>query len=115
MNIIINEIDRQAIPVVFVLDDFHTIQAQAILEMITYLLDHMSPQLHLVILTRTDPLLPLSRLRVRNQLTEIRADQLRFTREEIATFLNKAMGLSCQPVILRPWKGGRKDGSPAYN
>ncbi len=61
--------------------------------MITYLLDHASPQLHLVILTRTDPPLPLSRLRVRNQLVEIRADQLRFTREEIATFLNEAMGL----------------------
>ncbi len=61
--------------------------------MITYLLDHMPPQMHLVLLSRTDPPLPLSRLRVRNQLVEIRADQLRFTREEIATFLNEAMGL----------------------
>ena len=61
--------------------------------MITYLLDHVPPQMHLVLLSRTDPPLPLSRLRVRNQLVDIRADQLRFTRDEIALFLNEAMGL----------------------
>ena len=94
LNILINEIDRQAVPFVLVLDDFHTIQAQPVLEMVTHLLEHMPPQMHLVLLTRTDPPLPLSRLRVRSQLAEIRADQLRFTREEIATFLNEAMGLS---------------------
>ncbi len=93
LNILINEIDRCATSLILVLDDFHTIQAQPVLEMITYLLDHVSPQMHLVLLSRTDPPLPLSRLRVRNQLVEIRADQLRFTREEIATFLNEAMGL----------------------
>lgn len=93
LNILINEIDRQAAPFVLVLDDFHTIQAQPVLEMVTHLLEHMPPQMHLVLLTRTDPPLPLSRLRVRSQLAEIRADQLRFTREEIATFLNEAMGL----------------------
>ena len=93
LNIIINEFDRYAAPFVLVLDDFHTIQAQPVLEIITYLLDHAPSQMHLVILTRTDPLLPLSRLRVRNQLAEIRADQLHFTREEIATYLNEAIGL----------------------
>ena len=93
LNILINEIDRQAAPFVLVLDDFHTIQAQPVLEMVAYLLDHIPAQMHLVLLTRTDPPLPLSRLRVRSQLAEIRADQLRFTREEIAAFLNEAMGL----------------------
>jgi LuxR family maltose regulon positive regulatory protein len=93
LNILINEIDRQATPFVLVLDDFHTIQAQPVLEMVSHLLEHMPPQMHLVLLTRTDPPLPFSRLRVRNQLAEIRADQLRFTREEIAIFLNEAMGL----------------------
>ena len=53
----------------------------------------MPPQLHLMLLSRTDPPLPLSRLRVRGQLVDIRADQLRFTREEIASFLNEVMGL----------------------
>ena len=61
--------------------------------MVAHLLDHMPPQMHLVLLTRTDPPLPLSRLRVRSQLAEIRADQLRFTRDEIAAFLNEAMEL----------------------
>jgi LuxR family maltose regulon positive regulatory protein len=93
MNILINEIDRQAAPFVLVLDDFHNIQAPPVLEMVTHLLEHMPPQMHLVLLTRTDPLLPFSRLRVRSQLVEIRANQLRFTREESASFLNEAMGL----------------------
>jgi LuxR family maltose regulon positive regulatory protein len=94
LNNIINEITGCVTPFVLVLDDFHTIQAQPVLEMISYLLDHVPSQLHLVILTRTDPPLPLSRLRVRNQLVDIRADQLRFTRDEIANFFNEAMGLS---------------------
>ena len=93
LNIIVNEIARRAAPFVLVLDDFHTIHARPIQEIIAYLLDHMPPQLHLMLLSRTDPPLPLSRLRVRGQLIDIRADQLRFTREEIASFLNEVMGL----------------------
>jgi LuxR family maltose regulon positive regulatory protein len=93
LNIFINEIDRCATPFVLVLDDFHTIQASPVLEMISYLLDHGSSQMHLMLLSRTDPPLSLSRLRVRNQMIDIRADQLRFTRDEIASFLNQAMGL----------------------
>ena len=93
MNILINEIDRQAAPFVLVLDDFHNIQAPPVLEMVTHLLEHMPPQMHLVLLTRTDPLLPLPRFRVHSQLVEIRANQLRFTREESASFLNEAMRL----------------------
>jgi len=100
LNIIINEIARCAIPFVLVLDDFHTIQAQPILEMITYLLDHVSPQMHLLLLSRTDPVLPISRLRVRNQLVDIRADQLRFTQEEIAFFLIEVMGLKLSLVDI---------------
>ena len=93
LNIIINEIHRSATPLVLVMDDFHTIHAQPILEIIAYLLDHTPPQLHLMLLSRTDPPLPVSRLRARNQLVDIRADQLRFTREEIASFLKDVMAL----------------------
>ncbi len=93
LNIIINEIAGHTTPFVLVLDDFHTISAQPILEMVTHLLDHMPLQMHLVLISRTDPPLPLSRLRVRSKLSEIRADQLRFTREEIATYLNEALEL----------------------
>ncbi len=93
LNLLINEIDRQTAPFVLVLDDFHNIHAQPVLEMVTHVLEHMPPQMHLVLLTRTDPLLPLSRFRVRSQLVEIRANQLRFTREETTAFLNEVMGL----------------------
>ena len=115
MNILINEIDRQAAPFVLVLDDFHVIQAQPVLEMLTFLLEHMPPQMHLVLLTRTDPPLPLSRLRVRNQLVDIRADQLRFTREEIAAFLNEVMGLRsiCRRYRSPGDADGRMDRWPA--
>jgi LuxR family maltose regulon positive regulatory protein len=59
-----------------------------------FLLDHMPAHMHLVITTREDPQLPLSRLRVRDQLTEVRVADLRFTLDEAAEFLNRAMGLS---------------------
>jgi LuxR family maltose regulon positive regulatory protein len=97
LNIIINEIAGYETSFVLVLDDFHAIQAQAVLEIVTYLLDHGPPQMHLVLLTRTDPPLPLSRLRVRYQLVDIRADQLRFTRDEITYFLIEVMGLKLSP------------------
>lgn len=56
-------------------------------EALDLLISHLHPSVHLVILTRSDPPLPLARLRVRNQLVEIRAQHLRFTPEEIAAFL----------------------------
>ena len=68
LSIVVNEIARRDASCVLVLDDFHTIHAEPIREMITYLLDHMPPQLHLMLLSRTDPPLSLSRLRVRGQL-----------------------------------------------
>jgi LuxR family maltose regulon positive regulatory protein len=83
---------------VLVLDDYHLITAQAVHDGLTYLLDHMPAQLRLVILTRADPPLPLARLRARDQLSEIRAGDLRFTAEEAAAFLNQVMGLSLAPA-----------------
>ena len=59
----------------------------------TFLLEHLPPQMHLVIATREDPPLPLARLRARGQLTELRAADLRFTPAEAAAFLNQVMGL----------------------
>jgi len=77
-----------------ILDDYHVITNHPIHEAVTYLLDHLPSQMHLVILTRADPPLPLSRLRGRNQLIEIRAADLCFTVEEAAAFLNQVMGLA---------------------
>ncbi len=76
-----------------VLDDYHVIEAPAIHTALTFLLDHLPPQMHLLITSRSDPPLPLARWRVRRQLTEIRAADLRFTPDEAAQFLNHVMGL----------------------
>jgi LuxR family maltose regulon positive regulatory protein len=76
-----------------VLDDYHLISARPVHDAVTFLLDHLPPQMHLAILTRADPPLPLARLRARNQLTEIRADHLRFTPDEATAFLSQVMGL----------------------
>src|SRR5438270_6862564 len=78
---------------VLVLDDYHVIEAKAIDQALTYLVEHLPPQMHLVIATREDPQLPLARLRARGQLTELRATDLRFTPSEAAAFLNQGMGL----------------------
>ena len=77
----------------FVLDDYHLIDAQPVHNGITFLLDHLPPQMHLIIAGRADPPLPLSRLRGRGELAELRAADLRFTSDEAAAFLNEVMGL----------------------
>ena len=78
---------------VLVLDDYHVIDAQPVHGAVTFLIDHLPPQLHLVIAGRADPPLPLSRLRGRGELAELRAADLRFTPEEAVAFLNEVMGL----------------------
>ena len=88
--------DLAAIPdsIILVLDDYHTIVSSPVDNALTYLLEHLPPQMHLVIATRDDPQLPLARLRARGQLTELRAADLRFTSSEAAEFLNQVMGLN---------------------
>jgi len=89
----LNDIAAFSDRVVVVLDDYHTIDSPSIDEALTFLIDHLPPQLRLVITTREDPSLPLARLRARGQLTELRAADLRFTPAEAAEFLNHTMGL----------------------
>jgi LuxR family maltose regulon positive regulatory protein len=79
--------------IVLVLDDYHVITTPAIHTALTFLLDHLPPQLHLAITSRTDPLLPLARWRARGDVLELRAADLRFTTEEGAAFLRQIMGL----------------------
>jgi LuxR family maltose regulon positive regulatory protein len=76
------------------LDDYHVITAPTIHTTLAWLLDYLPPNLHLVIITRADPALPLARLRARGAMTEIHANDLRFTTDEVAIFLNQTMGLS---------------------
>lgn len=82
---------------VLVLDDFHAIEQRAIHDGVSFLLDHLPPQLRLVITTRADPPLNISRLRARGELTELRAADLRFSPEEAAAFLSDVMGLQLAP------------------
>ncbi|MCB9423415.1 MAG: LuxR family transcriptional regulator [Ardenticatenaceae bacterium] len=90
---LINEISRVPGKIIFVLDDYHVLNAISIHDALTFLLEHLPPLIHLVIVTRADPQIPLARLRARGQLTELRAAELRFTLVEAAEFLNKVMGL----------------------
>ena len=90
---LLNQVAELAEPFVLVLDDYHTLDAKPADELLTFLLDHLPRQVHLVISSREDPSLPLARLRVRGQLTEIRARDLRFSAEEATDFLNEAMEL----------------------
>ena len=91
---LVNSLSNLSSDLVLVLDDYHLIIAEPIHEGIAYLLDHLPPRLHLVVTTRADPPLPLSRLRARGQLVELRAADLRFTLEEATVFLNQLMGLN---------------------
>jgi len=91
---LLNEITEHPDEIVLILDDYHVIDKKAINQILVFLLDHLPPNLHLIIATREDPLLSLSRLRARGQLTELRAADLRFTPAEAAEFLNQVMGLA---------------------
>ncbi|MBN1642564.1 MAG: AAA family ATPase [Anaerolineae bacterium] len=90
---LINELIAVPQPTLLVLDDLHVVTAVAVHAALAFLLAHLPPGVHLVIATRSDPDLPLSRLRGRGQLVELSASDLRFTGEEATAFLNRAMGL----------------------
>ena len=94
LTALLNEITIIPAPSLLVLDDYHVIESSAVDEALTFLVEHLPPQMHLVITTREDPALPIPRLRVRRQLTELRAADLRFTPVEAAEFLNQVMNLN---------------------
>ena len=91
---LINDIARVGVPFILVLDDYHAIEARSVHDAVAFLLDHSPPGLHLAIASRSDPPLPLSRLRGRDQMNELRAADLRFSSQEAGDFLNECMGLS---------------------
>src|SRR6266480_3860103 len=94
LTALLNEITTLPDNFVLVLDNYHVLDAKPVDIALTYLVEHLPPQMHLVIATREDPQLPLALLRARSQLTELRAADLRFTASEAAEFLNQIMGLS---------------------
>lgn len=82
---------------VLVLDDYHVITAEPIHSALTHLVEHLPPRMHLLLATRSDPPLPLPRLRARGHLTELRATELRFGDAEAGAFLAEVMGLHLSP------------------
>jgi LuxR family maltose regulon positive regulatory protein len=101
MTMLINRLAGVPVQFVMVLDDYHVIKQQSIHQALAFLLDHLPPQLHLVIASRADPPLPLSRWRGGGQLTELREADLRFLPEETATFLNEMNGLNLSTAQVK--------------
>src|SRR5580700_2566734 len=93
LTALLNDLGALAGDIVLVLDDYHVVDASDVQDGMAFLLDHLSPWLHVVIASRADPALPLARWRARGELAEIRAAELRFTPDEAAAYLNEMMGL----------------------
>jgi LuxR family transcriptional regulator, maltose regulon positive regulatory protein len=94
LTVLVNDLDRAGPALTLVLDDYQLMSSPAVHAAVAFLLEHAPSTFHLVITTRSDPPLPLSRLRARAQTVELRAADLRFTEPEAMQFLNDVMGLS---------------------
>lgn len=99
-TMLINELSEIPGRFFLVLDDYHLLGADAILNFMAFLVDHQPPQLCLVLVTRADPALPLSRLRARRQLVELRQEDLCFLPDEVSEFANQTMNLALAPEQL---------------
>ena len=85
---------------ILVLEDYHVITSAQVHETLTFFLDHLSPSLHLITITRSDPPLPLARLRTRNELNELRKEDLRFSLEETRIFVEQALPYRLSPEMV---------------
>lgn len=93
LAVLLNDLVATPHDVLLVLDDYHLVETPAVHEAVAFLLDHLPERLHLVISGRTDPPLPMARLRAAGRLVEVRASDLRFTSDEVDAYLNRSMGL----------------------
>jgi LuxR family maltose regulon positive regulatory protein len=97
---LLNELETSADEVMLVFDDYHVIDSRLVHDGITSLVSHLPRQLHVLIASRSDPPLPLARLRARDQIAELRAADLRFTPQESAAFLRELWGLDLSPEAV---------------
>ena len=102
---LLNELSAVPNGIVLVLDDYHLVEAHDIHVGMAFLLEHLPPRVHVVIATRADPALPLSRMRARGELVEIRASDLRFTPDEAAAYLMDVMGLDLSAADVAALEG----------
>lgn len=105
VTMLINDLHAVRGEVTLVLDDYHTIEFRPIHDAMTMLVERLPPQVHIVLVTRSDPPLPMASLRARGDLRELRAADLRFTPEEAATYLNDTMELGLTPPDLEALEG----------
>ena len=89
---LIGEMERLPDKSIIVLDDYHLIDSKPVHDVINFLIEYLPPTIHMVITGRADPPLPISRLRVRGEVNEVRTSQLRFTNKELHSYLNDVMG-----------------------
>ncbi|MBN1836465.1 MAG: hypothetical protein JW820_11485 [Spirochaetales bacterium] len=89
---LLNELSEIPAPIALVLDDYHVIAEETVHASVAFLVEHLPPQVHIVVSSRADPPLPLAALRARGQLNEVRASELRFDSGETAAFMNRLMG-----------------------
>ncbi len=96
----INELAALPAPGILVIEDYHVITSSQIHASVAFLLDHLPDTLHLVLMTRSEPPLGLARWRARNQVVEINAADLQFSREETRTFLEQILRVSLKPETV---------------
>ncbi|MBK9942355.1 MAG: hypothetical protein IPP13_12145 [Kouleothrix sp.] len=96
----INELAQLPGQRALVLDDYHTISDSALHAQVALLIEHAPRTLHIILATRTIPELPLARWRVRNELTELGADELRFSTDEVCTFLTQTLAVMPAPELV---------------
>ncbi|MBK7897182.1 MAG: AAA family ATPase [Anaerolineaceae bacterium] len=100
LKALVNDLVPVPVPFLLILDDYHALDSAEVDGALAALLDLMPPQMTLALTSRSDPGFPISRLRARGQLIELRADDLRFTEAEAAQFLQQTMGLTLQPAQI---------------
>src|SRR5262249_15472507 len=98
---LINRLAEQPAPFLLVLDDYHLVTEGAIHRSLTYLVEHLPQQLRIILVTRLDPPLPLTRLRARSQLLEVRAEQLRCSVDETRAFLQNVMNIVLEDAAIQ--------------
>ena len=100
---LLNELEELDEPLFMVLDDLHCVRKKSIMDLLCEVVTYPPQNFHLVILTRHDPFLPIAKLRAKGKLNEIRAEKLRFTFDDTASFLEKVIGTKIENEIVANW------------
>ncbi|MFB8146710.1 LuxR C-terminal-related transcriptional regulator [Microbacterium sp. NPDC056003] len=93
LTALLNEVAGLEKEIILLVDDYHLIEARQVHEGVTFLIDNLPPNFHVILACRSDPPLPLARLRARGDLVEVRAADLRFSADEATEYLTQAMAL----------------------